>query len=321
MSNFDDLLQGQEQEKKSKEKSAEQARKSYFIGLYVERRNSCYGMIDRASKEVVGTAENMRKFLSVMSRFEAYSLNNNFLIYMQKPDATKLKERKAWEKDFPNKKRFIRKGGKSLMILEPQKYKGGDDKELVGYNPKLMFDVSDIVNAVPEPKISHDKVQLIRALVDHCSVPIVTLKEGYPPDAPLGAYYDAGSKRIIAKGGMVPEEIFQSVATAIAHAEMDSAERKTAERNQTTQAPYRTVDHEFQARCVAEALCMKYGVSTDRVEINSVPPKYAGMEADDIRHDLGAIHASVKAIKQRMEMILNPPSKEQTRKEQNQEAR
>ena len=72
---------------------------------------------------------------------------------------------------------------------------------------------------------------------------------------------------------------------------------------------------------VAEVLCMKYGVPGDRVEINSVPPKYAGMEADAVRQDLGAIHASVKAIKQRMEMILNPAPKEQNRKEQNREER
>ena len=315
MSNFDDLMQGQ------KQLSAEEKRKADYARQQAERRKSCYDMADRASKEVIGTADNMRKFLSVMSRFEAYSLNNNFLIYMQKPDATKLKERKAWEKDFPNTERFIRKGGKSLMILEPQKYKGEDDEEHVGYNPKLMFDVSDIVSVVLEPKVSHDLPQLIRALVNECPVKIVTLQSGYPSDAPLGAYYDAGEKRIIAKGGMVPEEIFQSVATAIAHAEMDSAERRTAERNKTAPVPYRTGDHEFQARCVAEVLCMKYGVPGDRVEINSVPPKYAGMEADAVRQDLGAIHASVKAIKQRMEMILNPAPKEQNRKEQNREER
>jgi K+/H+ antiporter YhaU regulatory subunit KhtT len=45
------------------------------------------------------------------------------------------------------------------------------------------------------------------------------------------------------------------------------------------------------------------------------------MEADAVRHDLGAIHASVKAIKQRMEMILNPSPKEQNHKEQNKEER
>lgn len=311
MSNFDDLMQKQEQKKLS----AEEKKKADYAKQQAERRKSCYEMADRASKEVVGTAGNLRKFLSVMSRFEAYSLNNNFLIYMQKPDATKIKERKAWEKDFPNTERFIRKGSKSLMILEPQKYKGENGGELVGYHPKLMFDISDIVDAVPEPKISHDQVQLIRALVDHCPVPIVTMREGYPPEAPLGAYYDAEQRKVFAKGGMTPEEIFQSVATAIAHAEMDFAERKTAERNQTAQAPYRTADHEFQARCAAEVLCMKYGVPSDRVEINSIPPKYASMEPEEIRRDLGAIHASVKAIRHRMEMILNPPPKEHNRTE------
>lgn len=317
MSNFDVLMQMQGQ----KEMSAEEKRKTDYAKQQAEKRKICYNMIDKACNEVIGTAGNMRTFLLVMSHFEAYSLNNNFLIYMQKPDAAKLKERKAWEKDFPNTERFIRKGGKSLMILEPQRYKGSDEAEHISYNPKQMFDISDIVNAVPESKVSPDREQLIRALVNHCPVPIGMLKEGYPPDAPLGAYYDAGSKRIIAKGGMMPEEIFQSVATAIAHAEMDSAERKTAERNKTAPIPYRTGDHEFQARCVAYVLCMRYGVPTDRVEINSVPPKYAGMESEDIRRDLNAIHTSVKAVKQRMEMILNPPSKEQNRKEQNREER
>lgn len=88
-----------------------------------------------------------------------------------------------------------------------------------------------------------------------------------------------------------------------------------SERRQRKTRSRRLRDREFQARCVACVLCMKYGIPTDRVVINSIPPKYAGMESEDIRRDLNAIHASVKAVKQRMEVILNPPSKEQNREE------
>lgn len=315
MSNFDNLMQG------TRELSAEEKRKAEYAKQQAERRTRCYDMIEEACTKVIGTTEQMRKFLAVMSRFEAYSLNNNFLIYMQNPDAAKLKDRRAWEKDFPNNERFIRKGGKSLMILEPQKYKGDDGAEHIRYNPKLMFDISDIVDAVPDPKISYDMVQLIRALVDHCPIPIVTLKNGYPSDAPFGAYYDSEQQKIFARSGMAPKEIFQSVATAISHAEMDTAERKTSEKKQTTPIPYRMGDHEFQARCVAYVLCMRYGVPTDRVEINSVPPKYADIDSDSVRYNLSTIHECVKTIKRRMELCLNSPQNVQKRNGQSREER
>ncbi len=201
------------------------------------------------------------------------------------------------------------------MILEPNRYQGKDGTEHIGFNAKLMYDRLDIVNAGHEPSVSYDMRQLIRALVSNCSVPIVTLRKEYPADASMGAYYDAEQQKIFAKGGMRPEEIFSSVAVAIAHSEMDRAIRKAAERNHTQPVPYRSGDHEFQARCASYVLCLKYHVPADCVSINSIPPKYAGMETEEIRKDLFAIHESVKEISGRMERILHPPEKKQDREE------
>jgi hypothetical protein len=100
--------------------------------------------------------------------------------------------------------------------------------------------------------------------------------------------------------------VFPAIAKALAHAEM-------AKDN----ANYRVNDHEFKARCSANAIAQKYGVDLHTVSIHAIPPKYASLEAEDVKKELGAIHDNVKAITARMAEVLEKtrdkePAKPQT---------
>ena len=65
-------------------------------------------------------SDRYRQWLTTMSRFHNYSLNNTVLIAIQKPDATLVAGYTAWQKQFG---RQVNKGEKGIKILAPAPYK------------------------------------------------------------------------------------------------------------------------------------------------------------------------------------------------------
>ena len=65
-------------------------------------------------------SDKYRQYLSVMSRFPRYSLNNTMLIYMQKPDATLVAGYERWKKQFG---RYVRRGERDMTIIAPTSFK------------------------------------------------------------------------------------------------------------------------------------------------------------------------------------------------------
>lgn len=65
-------------------------------------------------------SEKFKSWLTTMSRFHDYSLNNTLLIASQKPDATLVAGYTSWQKNFG---RQVNKGEKAIRILAPAPYK------------------------------------------------------------------------------------------------------------------------------------------------------------------------------------------------------
>ena len=65
-------------------------------------------------------SDKYRQYLSVMSRFPRYSLNNTMLIYMQKPDATLVAGYARWKQQFG---RHVRRGERGITIIAPTSFK------------------------------------------------------------------------------------------------------------------------------------------------------------------------------------------------------
>ena len=65
-------------------------------------------------------SDRYRQYLSVMSRFHRYSLNNTMLIYLQKPDASLVAGFEKWKKQFG---RHVKKGEHGITIIAPTPFK------------------------------------------------------------------------------------------------------------------------------------------------------------------------------------------------------
>lgn len=106
--------------------------------------------------EKIQNSEEFKKYLTVMSKFHSYSLNNTLLIYLQNPNATAVAGFNKWKKDFH---RTVKKGEKSIRILAPilknkellesdendNQESKNENKIIVGYRPVPVFDISQTV--------------------------------------------------------------------------------------------------------------------------------------------------------------------------------
>ena len=117
------------------------------INLYIDD-------LSNATDEKAMSAE-IRRYLSFFARFRGHSFYNTMLIWLQRPDATRVAGFRQWEKKFH---RRVKKGAKGIVIFVPIMYKkddeqAGEDSSLdgqvekkqsvLGFRPGYVFDISD----------------------------------------------------------------------------------------------------------------------------------------------------------------------------------
>ena len=299
MTEFEKILKEEAPMQEQKKPHPDSDSKSYGEQMK-EKRDRCYAMVSDACMEIPSDEEHFKRFLSVLSRFERYSLNNNILIYAQKPNAMRLKDH---YKVLAEKQR-VRVGAKPVYILEPEKV-SGESGEWTRYNAVAKYDVADLENELLTVETALDPQMKIRALLHKCPVEIKTVPVNeYPSERKCGAYYDVEHNRIVAKADMGYDEIFLSVATAMAHVEM----------KRNVEGAYDPNQFAFEAKCAAFALAKRYAVPTDSLDFSKVAERYHDRNEEETKASLAMIHKSVKSIHYRMSLKLEPP-KEQSREE------
>ena len=83
------------------------------------------------------SSERYREYISAMSRFPRYSINNSILIVSQLPEASLVCGFKKWQTDF---NRTVNKGEHGIMILAPIKGKTEVVEEVYDENHRAVVD-------------------------------------------------------------------------------------------------------------------------------------------------------------------------------------
>ena len=187
ISNFDKLFGTETANSNAKQKGGEKSK----IEFLQKARNECYAMIEEACTDATSTAAKLIMLLDVESRFSFYSLNNNLLIYAQKPYAVRFKSFDGWKTEGGS----VKAGAKSFMILEPHEYTGKNGEKRIAYNPKKVFDISDVVfqnkEQAQEISMRYDARTLLTALLSNVPVPVKKAESAKMPVNTLeSAYYD-----------------------------------------------------------------------------------------------------------------------------------
>ncbi len=83
-----------------------------------ERLKEITAQIETGIREIFqsGNFEQYQNYLRTMSKFHRYSVNNQMLIHLQRPDATLVAGFNKWKNQFD---RYVKKGEKGIVIIAP----------------------------------------------------------------------------------------------------------------------------------------------------------------------------------------------------------
>lgn len=186
-------------------------------------------------------SDKYRQYLSTMSRFHRYSVNNTMLIYLQKPDATLVAGFNKWKNQF---ERHVKKGEHGITIIAPTPFKkkieeqklDPDTKapvldkngkivteekevEIPMFRPVKVFDVSQ-TDGKPLPQLASDlagNVQqydaFMEALRRTSPVPVAiqSIHDG------SDGYFSLTDQRIAIREGMSEVQTVSATVHEIAH--------------------------------------------------------------------------------------------------------
>ena len=217
-----------------------------------ERLQEITAGIEQGIKELFESEKYMR-YLSVMSKFHRYSVNNTMLIYMQRPDATLVAGYNKWKNQFS---RHVKRGEHGITIIAPTPYKkkieeqkldpdtkapmlDKDGKvimeekeiEIPLFRPVKVFDVSQ-TDGKPLPELASSlsgNVQnyevFMEALRRSAPVPI----EFEPMDANMDGYFSSDQQRIAIREGMSEVQTVSAAVHETAHSKLHDPKRAEPE--------------------------------------------------------------------------------------------
>lgn len=280
-----------------------------------ERKEEMKDITEKLEKGVqdVFASDQYQKLLDTMARFPRYSLNNNILIMLQKPDATLVQSYTGWKKMG----RFVKKGEKGIRILAPAPYKlekeqdkvdesgkvvldkdGEAVKEkveinLTAFKPVSTFDLSQ-TEGEPLPSIGVDELTgsvegyqtLFEAIKATSPVPI-----GFE-DIKSGAkgYFHTEENRIAIKEGMSEVQTVKTAIHEMAHAKLHNKEAQ-ADSKQSKNSK------EVEAESVAYTVCKHYGIDTgEDYSFGYVATWSKGKELPELKDSLNKIRETASEI-------------------------
>ena len=208
-----------------------------------ERLREITDGIEQGIKELF-ESEKYMSYLSVMSRFHRYSVNNTMLIYMQKPDATLVAGYNKWKDQF---ERHVKKGEHGITIIAPTPYKkkieeqkldpdtkapilDKDGKivteekeiEIPMFRPVKVFDVSQ-TDGKPLPELASSlsgNVPNYEAFMEALrrSAPVPITFEAMAADT--DGYFSADHQKIAIRQGMSEVQTVSATVHEIAHSKL-----------------------------------------------------------------------------------------------------
>ncbi len=258
--------------------------------------------------------ENYQAYLNFCAKLPRYSVNNQILIMMQKPDATMCQSFTNWKEA----NRFVRKGEKGIRILAPAPYKmqkeqdkmdasgkaildkdGEPVKETVevtinAFKPVSTFDISQ-TDGEPVPTPGVDE---LTGSVEGYETLLAAIKEVVPVpisfeqiDSGAKGFYHLEENRIVVQEGMSEAQTVKTLLHEASHQAlhskeaMDSAGEKKSKNQKET-----------EAESVAYVVCQHYGIDTSDYSFPYVATWSADKEVPELKASLDTIRRTASEL-------------------------
>ena len=252
--------------------------------------------------------ENYKAYLDFCAKMPRYSINNQILIMMQKPDATMCQSFTGWKEMG----RFVKKGEKGIRVMAPASYKmereqdklGADGKPVLdkdgepvkevvevkvnAFKPVSTFDISQ-TEGEPVPRLGVDELTgsvegyatLMEAIKQASPVPISfeNIESG------AKGYFQVEENRIAIQEGMSEAQTVKTALHEASHASLHNKEAMNADSDKKSRN-----QKECEAESVAYVVCQHYGIDTAEYSF----PYVAGWSSDK---EIPELKASLDTIR------------------------
>ena len=278
----------------------------------------------------VFSSDNYKQFLDTMAKFPRYSVNNNILIMMQKPDAQMCQSFTGWKEMG----RFVKKGEKGIKILAPAPYTIQREQTKLDDrgNPMLDKDGEPIMESV-EIKVNAFKVvstfdvsqtegkelptlgvDELTGGVDGYGIFMEALKEVCPVpmtfeniEGGAKGFYSQTEKRIAIQEGMSEAQTVKTAIHEMAHQKLHAIENHGPKQTRGSK--------EVEAESVAYTVCQHYGIDTSDYSFSYVAGWSEGKEMPELKASLDTIRRAasemITAIDEKVEELVAQKTQEQ----------
>ena len=281
-----------------------------------ERLQEITAGIEQGIKELF-ESEKYRRYLSVMSKFHRYSVNNTMLIYMQKPDATLVAGYNKWQQF----ERHVKRGEHGITIIAPTPYKkkieeqkldpdthapilDADGKAVVEekeieipmFRPVKVFDLSQ-TDGKPLPELA----SALSGTVPHYEAFLEAMRRSAPvpiefePMADdIDGYFSPDQQRIAIREGMSEVQTVSTIVHETAHSKLhdyDKAQEEAARAG--NKEPPNEKDRntkEVEAESISYAVCQYFGIQTGENSFGYIASWSHGKELPELRASLETIN-------------------------------
>ena len=258
--------------------------------------------------------ENYKAYLDFCAKMPRYSINNQILIMMQKPDATMCQSFTGWKEMG----RFVKKGEKGIRVMAPAPYKiereqdkldgngkpmldadGEPVKEKVevkvnAFKPVSTFDISQ-TDGEPVPRLGVDELvgtvegyeTLMEAIKQASPVPISfeNIESG------AKGYFHVEENRIAIQEGMSEAQTVKTALHEASHATLHNKEAQNADSDKKTRN-----QKECEAESVAYVVCQHYGVDTAEYSFPYVAGWSSDKEVPELKASLDTIRRAASDL-------------------------
>ena len=289
-----------------------------------DRMREIVDSIETGIKELF-ESDKYRQYLSTMSRFHRYSVNNTMLIYMQRPDATHVAGFNKWRDQFG---RNVMKGEKGIKIIAPTPYKkkieevkldpdtkapmlDADGKVVMEekevkipmYKVVSVFDVSQ-TEGKPLPQLASDlngNVQQYEVFMEALRRSSPVPMEIKPIERDTDGYFNSTNQSITIRDGMSEVQTVCAAVHEIAHAKLHNyeKERGTAAAGDETAEKVKPKDRhteEVEAESISYAVCQYYGIETAENSFGYIATWSQGKELKELRASLETISKTASGL-------------------------
>lgn len=265
-------------------------------------------------------SEKYKTFLSSMAKFHNYSLNNQILIAVQKPDSTLCAGYTTWQKQ----NRYVKKGEKGIRIICPAPYKKEYLKDVIDKTtgkPELLPDgkaKQEIVQKVipffkvgyvydisqtegqPLPEIAdilegdldEGLKSLKEAMLQVSPVPV----RFQPIDGEANGFYSPATGEIVVDSTLSEKQSLKTLIHETAHAILHNPETASSQSTRETK--------EVEAESVAYVVCQYFGLDTSDYSFGYIAGWSSGKGTPELKASLETIRETSNGIITKTEQIL-----------------